>query len=118
MCLYHLTSAASILGIGLAGSSSAIFAWLVFGAVFGAIGGAQVYAIAQIYAGPRASGTWVGVMNGVGNTSGIVGPILTGLLIEQTGSYMAAFIVSSAIVACGAIWWVVALPKMQEIALD
>jgi MFS family permease len=118
MCLYHLTSAASILGIGLSGSSSMILAWLVFGALFGAIGGVQVYAIAQIYAGPRASGTWVGVMNGVGNLSGIAGPILTGLLIEETGSYMSAFAVSAAIVALGAIWWVVALPKLEQVALD
>lgn len=118
MCLYQLTAAVSILGIGLASSESTILAWLVFGALFGGIGGAHVYAIAQIYAGPRASGTWVGVMNGVGNTSGIVGPIITGLLIQQTASYLAAFIVSAAIVAFGAIWWWVALPKVEPVALD
>ena len=118
MCLYHLASAASILGVGLSASASMILAWLVFGAVFGGIGGAHVYAIAQIYAGPRASGTWVGVMNGVGNTSGIVGPILTGLLIQETGSYMAAFVVSAVIVGFGAIWWAVALPKIEQVALD
>ena len=118
MCLYHLTSAASILGIGYSNSESFILAWLVFGALFGGIGGAHVYAIAQIYAGPEAAGTWVGVMNGVGNTSGIVGPIITGLLIQQTGSYIAAFVVSAAIVAFGAIWWWVALPRVERIDLD
>ena len=118
MCAYQLASAASILRIGLATSQSAILGWLVFGALFGGIGGAHVYAIAQIYAGPRAAGTFVGVMNGVGNTSGIVGPILTGLLIQQTASYMAAFAVSAAIVAFGAIWWWVALPKVEPARLD
>lgn len=118
MCLYQLTAAASILGIGLSTSPSTILAWLVFGALFGGIGGAHVYAIAQIYAGPRASGTWVGVMNGVGNTSGIVGPIITGLLIQETTSYLAAFIVSAAIVAFGGIWWWIALPKVEPVALD
>jgi len=118
MCIYHLASAASILGIGVSTSASMILAWLVFGAVFGGIGGAHVYAIAQIYAGPRASGTWVGVMNGVGNTSGIVGPIITGLLIQETGSYLTAFLVSAAIVGFGAIWWWVALPKIEQVALD
>src|SRR5205085_8653630 len=43
MCLYQLTSATSILGIGFAGSQSMILAWLVFGALFGGIGGAHVY---------------------------------------------------------------------------
>lgn len=118
MSIYQITSAASILGIGLATSQSMILAWLVFGALFGEIGGAHVYAIAQIYAGPRASGTWVGVMNGVGNTSGIVGPIITGLLIQQTASYLSAFIVSAAIVAFGGLWWWIALPKVEPVALD
>lgn len=118
MSMYHLTSAASIVGIGVSSTPSMILGWLVFGAFFGGIGGAHVYAIAQIYAGPRASGTWVGVMNGVGNTSGIVGPILTGLLIQQTGSYMAAFLVSAAVVAFGGVWWWAALPKIEPVRFD
>lgn len=118
MCIYQVTAAISILGIGVASTESMILAWLVFGALFGGIGGAHVYAIAQIYAGPRASGTWVGVMNGVGNTSGIIGPIITGLLIQQTASYLAAFVVSAAIVGFGAIWWWVALPKVEPLVLD
>ena len=118
MCLYQLTAAGSILGIGFSTSPTMILAWLVFGALFGGIGGAHVYAIAQIYAGPRASGTWVGVMNGVGNTSGIVGPILTGLLIQESGSYLPAFLAAAAIVAFGGIWWWVALPSVEPVALD
>jgi MFS family permease len=118
MCIYHLASAASILGIGFSTAAPLILGWLVLGAVFGGIGGAHVYAIAQIYAGPEAAGTWVGVMNGVGNTSGIIGPIVTGLLIQQTGSYMSAFVVSAVIVAFGAIWWRLALPPVERLDLD
>ena len=59
-----------------------------------------------------------GAMNGVGNTSGIIGPVLTGVLIQQTGSYMAAFIVSAAIVGFGGIWWWVALPHVERLRLD
>ena len=71
----------------------------------------------QIFAGPRAAGTWVGVMNGVGNLSGIVGPILTGMLIEHTGSYLWAFGVSAGIVALGALWWPLALRKFAQSTL-
>ena len=78
----------------------------------------SAYAIAQVYAGPEAAGTWVGVMNGVGNTSGIIGPVLTGLLIEGTGSYLSAFAVSAAIVGFGGIWWWVALPQVERLRLD
>lgn len=114
---YLLISAISILGIGFSVAPSAIFAWLILSATFSGIGGTNCYAIAQIYSGPDAAGTFVGVMNGVGNASGIVGPLLTGILIEQTGSYMAAFIVSAVIVGLGALWWVVALPRVTAIDL-
>jgi len=118
LCIYQLLSAAAILGIGLSVSPAAIFGWLVFGATFSGIGGTSPYAMSQVYAGPEAAGTWVGVMNGVGNMSGIVGPVLTGLLIEQTGSYMAAFVLSAAIVGFGGIWWWVALPRVERLRLD
>jgi MFS family permease len=117
LSVYQLICAAAILGVGLSTSSEAILAWLVFGALFNGIGGTNPYAIAQIYAGPEAAGTWVGVMNGVGNTSGIFGPILTGLLIQQTGSYMSAFVVSAIIVGFGAIWWWAALPFVKRLDL-
>ena len=116
MCIYMLISAAAILGIGFSTSASGIFAWMMFSALFNGIGGTNCYAISQIYAGPQASGTWVGVMNGVGNTSGIVGPIVAGLLIQYTGSYMAAFVASAAVVGLGGIWWVAALPRVRPLS--
>jgi len=115
MCMYMLVSAVAILGIGFSASASAIFAWMIVTALFSGIGGTNCYAISQIYAGPEASGTWVGVMNGVGNTSGIVGPIIAGLLIEHTGSYMAAFVASAVVVGLGGIWWVAALPRVRPL---
>jgi MFS family permease len=118
MCIYLLATAIAILGIGFSTSATAIFGWLLLNAAFGGIGGAQAYAIAQVYAGPEAAGTWVGVMNGVGNTSGIIGPVLTGVLIQNTGSYMSAFVVSAIIVGFGAIWWWAALPRVERLKLD
>ena len=114
LCFYQVASAAAILGIGFSTAPSAIFGWLIGGALIGGIGGTNPYAIAQIYAGPEAAGSWVGILNGLGNTSGIVGPVLTGVLIESTGSYMSAFAVSAAIVGIGGIWWWVALPNVQR----
>ena len=35
----------------------------------------NLYAVAQMFAGPRASGTWVGFQNALGNLSGIIGPL-------------------------------------------
>jgi MFS family permease len=117
MCLYQFTYAAAILGTAFSSSTSGLFAWLLVAGFFGGIGGANPYCISQMYAGPAAAGRWVGVMNGVGNLSGIVGPILTGVLIQQTGSYMSAFVVSAGVVAFGGLWWWFALPPVELLPL-
>ena len=117
MSLNLSVSAIAILGIGYSIAPPVIFAWLILNALFSGIGGTNCYAISQIYAGPEASGRWVGVMNGLGNLSGIVGPILTGVLVERTGSYMPAFAVSAAIVGVGALWWWFGLPRVRPLVL-
>jgi MFS family permease len=118
MCMYMLVTAVAILGIGLSLAPASIFAWLIVNAMFSGIGGTNCYAISQIFAGPEASGTWVGVMNGVGNTSGIIGPIVAGELIQHTGSYMAAFVVSAVIVGVGGLWWGFALPRVRPLSFS
>ena len=50
----------------------------------------NTYAVAQMFAGPRAAGTWIGVQNAIGNLSGILGPIATGIIVDSAG-YQAAF---------------------------
>jgi dipeptide/tripeptide permease len=77
----------------------------------------NLYAIAQMFAGPRASGTWVGVQNAIGNSSGIIGPVITGVVVHRAG-YGAAFMLTAAVAAVGAIWWAVGVPKIQPIELD
>jgi len=117
ICLYQGATAAAILGVLFSGSNAALFGWLLLMGVFGGLGGTNPYAIAQIYAGPEAAASWVGIMNGLGNLSGIAGPILTGVLIQQTGSYSIAFIASAAITGFGAFWWWFALPPIRQLRL-
>jgi nitrate/nitrite transporter NarK len=59
---------------------------------------------------PRADiGLWTGVYNTVGNLAGIVSPIITGVLIERTGSYTPPFLLAAGLVAAGplAFWFIV-----------
>jgi hypothetical protein len=58
-----------------------------------------------MFAGPRAAGSWIGFQNALGNLSGIIGPIVTGLLIDHLGGYGLAFIVAAAVTGFGALWW-------------
>lgn len=77
----------------------------------------NLYAVAQMFAGPRASGTWVGIQNGIGNISGIVGPIIQGILIDQK-SYDAAFYLAAAVAALGGFWWLFAVPRIRQVVTD
>jgi MFS family permease len=77
----------------------------------------NIYAVAQMFAGPRAAGTWVGFQNAIGNVSGIVGAIVTGFIVAAAG-YTAAFLFTAAIGIAGALWWLVAVPKIEQVALD
>jgi MFS family permease len=77
----------------------------------------NTYAVAQMFSGPRAAGTWVGVQNAIGNLSGIFGPILTGVIVQNAG-YTTACVVTSVIAAAGALWWIVGVPPIRQVALD
>jgi len=77
----------------------------------------NLYAVAQMFAGPRAAGTWVGVQNGFGNISGIVGPVILGLLIDRY-SYESAFYLAAAVAAFGGMWWLFGVPAIRQVELD
>lgn len=90
---------------------------MLFGAAT-ATGGLNLYAIAQIFAGPRAAGSFIGIQNGVGNIPGIVGPIVTGMIIDWTGLYDNAFLLTAAVCLFSALWWVAIVPKIRPLAFD
>jgi MFS family permease len=77
----------------------------------------NTYAVAQMFAGSRAAGTWVGVQNAVGNLSGILGPIITGIIVEDAG-FTAACWVTAAVAAFGALWWIWGVPRIVQVGMD
>jgi len=107
-------AAAAILGLAYAHDAVTIGILLCLAGAASAALSLNLYAVAQMFAGPRASGTWVGVQNAIGNISGIIGPIITGIVVQRAG-YNSAFILTAAVAAFGAIWWAVAVPRIQQV---
>lgn len=95
----------------------ALFGIFLYQALAGA-SSPGVYAIGQILAGPRAAGRWVGVQNAMGNLAGIAAPALTGLIIDQTGRFTAAFIVSAGVSLLGLYGWLWMLPPLAQLPWD
>ncbi|HYC10423.1 MAG TPA: hypothetical protein VEC10_12345, partial [Steroidobacteraceae bacterium] len=67
------------------------------------------------FAGPLATGRWMGVQNAVSNTAGIVAPLAAGYLARATGHYTAALWVAGVIALIGLLAWVVVVPPVQPI---
>ncbi len=110
-------AAVAILGLAFAHSAVPIAILLCLAGAASASLSLNLYAIAQMFSGPRAAGTWMGFQNSVGNASGVFGPILTGFIVQRAG-YDSAFVVTAAIAAIGAIWWAFGVPKIEPIRLD
>ena len=110
-------AAGAILGLAFAQDAVTIGILLCLAGAASASLSLNLYAVAQMFAGPRASGTWVGVQNAIGNLSGIVGPIITGVIVTRAG-YNSAFILTAAVALFGAFWWAFAVPRIVQVKLD
>jgi len=108
----------SILGIALAPNDEMLIAFLILAGVGTGPCSSNLYAIAQIFAGPRAAGSYVGVQNAVGNFAGIIAPIVTGLIVDGTGSFFNAFLVAATVCGAGALCWMFAVPRIAPLELD
>jgi MFS family permease len=110
-------AAFAILGLAYAHDARTIGVLLCLAGAASAALSLNLYAVAQMFAGPRASGSWVGFQNALGNASGIICPIVTGIVVQRSG-YDSAFLLTAVIAAVGAIWWAVGVPKIEQLDFD
>lgn len=73
------------------------------------------WAITQTLAGPLAAGRWTSIQNGVGNLSGIAAPWVTGVVVEKTGAFYLAFVVSAVVALIGAFLWGVVVGPVETV---
>jgi MFS family permease len=79
------------------------------------ISGTMVFTIGQTLAGPRAGGRWMGFQNMLGNLSGIAAPIITGVAVDWSGSFAAAFYIAAALSALGVVCWAVVVGDIRAV---
>jgi MFS family permease len=107
--------AASMLGCAF-GNTIVCGVSLVLAGIFFGPGTVNVYVFGQTLAGPRAAGKWMSIQNCLGNISGIVGPLVTGFVIDRTGDFFWAFAVACAVTLLGLVGWVLMIPRVAPIA--
>lgn len=64
---------------------------------------AGVYSCVQTLGGPSASARWMGVQNTCANIAGITAPLITGVVVDRTGSFVPAFVIAAMLAAIGMV---------------
>jgi len=111
----HLGGAAGLAGCA-AGNARIVIASLFVSAAFLAM--TALWPITQTLAGPRAAGRWVGIQNCLANIAGIIGPAVTGWIVEKTGSFNAAFLLAGLVVVAGAIGWGLVIERVAPVVWE
>ena len=110
----QLSLALSLTACAVGDRTTSVISLFAAGAAMG-VNVAGVYAIGQTLAGPRAAGKWIALQNAVGNTAGIVGPLITGYVIDSTGQFFWAFIIAGAFALIGAAGWCLVIRKIAPV---
>jgi MFS family permease len=107
-----------IKAIALAGcvtSPHVYLPWLMAVGVGSGISGAITGAFSQTLAGPAVAGRWYGLQNGFANLAGVIGPALTGFLVQRTGTFTAAMAITTLLSIVGGLAWVFAVGRVEPV---
>jgi MFS transporter, ACS family, D-galactonate transporter len=115
MALGWTTAAIGLIGLGLAGPNSYL-GWLIVAGVGCGIGQSGTFTFPQTLAGPQVAGRWVGLQNGIANLAGIIGPALTGFLVDWTGHFQAALALTAGVSMLAAMSWVFLVGRVEQVA--
>ncbi|HMI19623.1 MAG TPA: MFS transporter [Sphingomonas sp.] len=110
----HIGIAACMLVCAVAGPTIAVAALLGSGLFFG-MNSATIFPIGQTLGGPCAAGKWMGVQNCIGNTAGIVAPIVTGYVVDKTGEFSLAFAIAAGVSLAGIVAWGLIIRRVEPI---
>jgi cyanate permease len=116
----------SIAATGLAGSAVVLLVplleteWMAMLALcaaglFYGLFSSNLWAITQTLVGPTAAGKWSGLQNCCGNMAGVVGPWLTGWLVDRTGKFYLAFLACCCVLAIGSCSYIFVVRKVERI---
>ena len=114
MATFTLGGIACMIGMVVLPTTASIGSLCLYEALAG-LSSPAIFAVPQILAGPDGAARWVGVQNMVGGLAGLVAPVITGLVIDWTGHFGAAFGVAAALQIVSFIGWVFVVPRIAPV---
>jgi MFS family permease len=76
---------------------------------------AGLYNCVQTLGGPAASARWMGVQNTCANIAGITAPLITGVIVDRTGSFTLAFVLAGALAVIGIVAFGFVMGRIEPI---
>ncbi len=116
--------AAMAVGFGLAAAAvpacavsgpGLYLAFLLIAGIGCGLTGPGLYTFPQTLAGPQAVGKWYGTQNGLANFAGIIGPSLTGFVLDYTKSFLAPFLITAVVCVAGVLAWVYLVGRVEPV---
>ncbi|MEV6645693.1 MFS transporter [Amycolatopsis sp. NPDC051371] len=104
----------SVAGAAYAGSVATALVFLSVGAAGLAVSVPAGSSIVAVIAPEGCSGTLGGLVNFVANMIGIAAPIVTGAVVDVTGSFAGAFLVTGVVLLAGIFCYTVVLGKLDR----
>ena len=90
--------------------------WLLGAAgVFFGLSTPTAFAVTATLAGPRAAGRWAGAQNVAGQAAGMLAPLITGIIVDHTGSYTWAFAISAAWAWLSILGWCIVVRQVAVV---
>jgi len=107
--------AIGIVGCALAGPNSYV-PWLLVAGFGCGMTAPGLFTFPQTLAGPQAVGRWYGTQNGFANLAGVVGPALTGFVLQRTGNFLWPFAITSGLCIVGVLAWVFIVGRVEPVS--
>ncbi|HXM98669.1 MAG TPA: MFS transporter [Candidatus Dormibacteraeota bacterium] len=112
-----LLSASTLLLLSSISPNTLSIILLLAACFFFGLGAPHNFAVSQTLAGPTLAGTWTGLQNFIGNFAGIVAPPITGYIVDRTGNFFWAFVLTTAIAWTGALVWLFLVGPVEQVTL-
>lgn len=77
--------------------------------------GSNLWAVTQTLAGPQAVGRWAGTQNFLGNLAGIMAPAVTGIVVDRSGHFGWALVITAAVTLAGAGCWIFVVGRVEPV---
>lgn len=103
------------LGLSVAGGAIPGVVMLLLAVMFFGVSCSNVWAITQTLAGPAAAGRWTGFQNLIGNLAGVVGPTLTGFVLDRTGQFYWPFAITTTVALAGTASWIFLVGRVEPV---